>query len=355
VITPVIVPPPAGSIGDRDGCECGSRLDQVALPAVQWTGRQIAATTIGKGPDVQAWIPTGRDAETIVLAEVDRPRPAPDEVVVSVEAYSINRGETFLLDAPRPRWRPGKDVAGTVIRAAADGGPEVGRRVVAHPEQGGWAQEVAVPVGRLAGLPDTVPATTAAALPLAGLTALRMVRVLGSLAGRRILLTGAAGGVGHYFTELAAAQGALVTAVVATPERGRRLIELGATELVDDVEKADGPFDIVVESVGRPTFAAAWSRLHERGLFLWLGQASRIPPTMDFFDWRGGSSATLRKFNYVDSDVPTDEDLATLVRLVDGGHLHPEIGRVEDWRQTPEVLRALAARTIRGNAVLTTN
>jgi NADPH:quinone reductase-like Zn-dependent oxidoreductase len=286
------------------------------------------------------------------MAEVDRPRPAPDEVVVSVEAYSVNRGETLLLEAPPPGWRPGKDVAGTVVRAAHDGGPQAGTRVVAHPEQGGWATEVAVPVSKVAALPATVATTTAAALPLAGLTALRMVRVLGPLAGRRILLTGASGGVGHYFTELAAAQGALVTAVVSAPQRGRGLVERGAAELVDDVEKAEGPFDVVVESVGGAVFPAAWSRLHPRGLFLWLGQASRKPPTMDFFDWRGGASATLRKFSYVDSDIPDGEDLSTLVRLVAGGRLHPETGRVANWRETPEVLRALVGREIRGNAVL---
>jgi NADPH:quinone reductase-like Zn-dependent oxidoreductase len=302
---------------------------------------------------MHAWIPERRGAEPIIMAEVDPPRPAPDEVIVSVEAYSINRGETFLLEAPPPDWRPGKDVAGTVVRAATGGGPEVGQRVVAHPEQGGWAQEVAVPVSKVAVLPATLATTSAAALPLAGLTALRMVRVLGPLAGRRILLTGASGGVGHYFTELAAGQGALVTAVVSTRQRGRRLIEWGAAELVDDVEKAQGPFDVVVESVGGPTFSAAWSRLHPRGLFLWLGQASRTPPTMDFFDWRGGASATLRKFSYVDSDIPDGEDLSTLVRLVTGGRLHPEIGRVETWRKTPELLRALVAREIHGNAVLT--
>jgi len=61
-----------------------------------------------------------------------------------------------------------------------------------------------VPTSRLAELPDDVPAVVAAALPLAGLTALRLVRAAGDLAGRRILLIGASGGVGHFFVELAA-------------------------------------------------------------------------------------------------------------------------------------------------------
>lgn len=117
----------------------------------------------------------------VVLGEAAEPEPAADEAVVAVEAYSVNRGETFQLDGGLERrwagWRPGKDVAGTVIRAAADGtGPAAGTRVVAHPPAYGWAERVAVPTASLAELPDSLDAVTAAALPLAGITALRLLR-----------------------------------------------------------------------------------------------------------------------------------------------------------------------------------
>ena len=129
---------------------------------------------------------------------VDEPEPRADEALVEVKAFSINRGETYQLERPRPNWRPGKDVAGVVIRAAADGsGPGEGERVVGHADQSGWAERAAVPSARLARLPDGVDFQTAAALPLAGLTALRLTRVAGPLASRRVLLTGASGGVGH--------------------------------------------------------------------------------------------------------------------------------------------------------------
>lgn len=191
----------------------------------------------------------------VILGEAPEPTPADDELVVCVEAYSVNRGETFQLDGQLdrtwPGWRPGKDVAGTVVRPAADGsGPAVGTRVVAHPPAFGWAERVAVASASVAELPDSVDAVTAAALPLAGITALRLLRAAGSVAGRRILITGASGGVGHYVTELAASCGAAVTAVAATPERGARLVELGAAELVTSVAAAEGPYDIVLESVG---------------------------------------------------------------------------------------------------------
>src|SRR5262249_54854949 len=148
-----------------------------------------------------ALLPTdGRDP-LVRLAEAPEPAPRPGEALVAVEAFSINRGETFLLERPRPGLRPGKDVAGRVVQAAADGsGPPVGERVVGHPPLGGWAQLAAVPTAALAVLPEGVDVPVAAALPLAGLTALRLLRAAGPMAGRRVLLTGASGGVGHYVT-----------------------------------------------------------------------------------------------------------------------------------------------------------
>jgi NADPH:quinone reductase-like Zn-dependent oxidoreductase len=290
----------------------------------------------------------------VEIAEVEEPRPRPDEVVVAVEAFSPNRGETFLLEDPRPGWRPGKDVAGVVVRPAEDGdGPKVGQRVVAHPESGGWAERVAVPTNRLAPLPPTVSIESAAALPLAGLTALRLIRAAGPLASRRVLLTGASGGVGHYVVEMAAAQGAEVTVVTATEERAAALLALGAVEAVRTADGARAPFHVGLDSVGGDSTATVWSKLHDDGVLVWFGQASRVPPTLDFFDWRGGSSGTIRKFDYTTSPTSDAADLRTLVRLVDSGRLHPEVGVRASWDQTDRVIAALLAREIRGNAVLT--
>ncbi|NUR29742.1 MAG: zinc-binding dehydrogenase [Catenulispora sp.] len=304
---------------------------------------------------MKAMIATGRSAPTVELASVDQPRLRPDEALVKVEAYSVNRGETFQLESPPPDWRPGKDLAGLVVQAAADGsGPAMGKRVVGHPPQSAWAEYAAVPTHSLAELPDDVDAVTAAALPLAGLTALRLLRVVGDVAGRRILMTGASGGVGHYFVELAAAAGARITAVSGSAERGRRLVELGASEVVQDVAQAVGPFDVALESTGGANLPAALAEVARRGRLVWFGQASRQPVTLNFFDFFAGpESATIRHFHYADSDTSYGEDLATLVHLVSTGRLHPEIGLVADWTQTADVLDRLRDRGIRGNAVLT--
>ncbi|MFF8617297.1 hypothetical protein [Streptomyces sp. NPDC015350] len=140
----------------------------------------------------------------MAFAEAPQPVPGPGEapveveVEVEVEALAPNRGETFVLERPRPGPLPGKDVAGPVVRAAADGsGPGIGTRVAGHPAQDGRAEYVAVPARSPAVLPDTVDGVRAAALPPAGITALRLLRTAGSLAGRRALPTGASGGVGH--------------------------------------------------------------------------------------------------------------------------------------------------------------
>src|SRR5215468_4923668 len=102
---------------------------------------------------MRAMVADGRD--NVRAGEVDEPVPEPGEALVAVAAYSINRGETFLLERPADGWRPGKDVAGTVVAAAVDGtGPAVGTRVVGHPPAGGWTRRVAVPTSSLAALPD---------------------------------------------------------------------------------------------------------------------------------------------------------------------------------------------------------
>jgi len=290
----------------------------------------------------------------VELKNVVERETKPHEALVEVVAFSPNRGETFLLEQPRPGWRPGKDIAGTVIRQAADGtGPRPGQRVAGHPDQAGWAERAAVPTDRLVVIPDTIDLTVAATVPLAGITALRLLRVAGPAASRRLLLTGASGGVGHYFTELAAAQGALVTAVSATAERGERLLALGAADVVTAVEDSTGPFDVGIDSVGGSTTPAVWHKLTQYGTLIWCGQASRTPPQLDFFDWAGATSGTIRRFHYLESDVPVAADLDTLVRLVATGRLHPEIGSVEPWENTAAVIEALSARRIRGNAVLT--
>ncbi|WP_326769839.1 zinc-binding dehydrogenase [Streptomyces sp. NBC_01591] len=302
---------------------------------------------------MQRLIPTGDAARPVAFAEVPQPVLEPGEALIKVEAFAPNRGETFLLEHPRPGLLPGKDIAGLVVQAAADGsGPDIGTRVVGHPAQGGWAEYAAVPTHSLAVLPDSIDSARAAALPLAGITALRLLRTAGVLAGRRVLLTGASGGVGHYVTELAVGAGAELTVVTATPVRGERLAELGA-KVVHEVAAAQGPFDVALESTGGPDLPLALSKVRPGGMLVWFGQASRTPVSLDFFQLLGGPErVTIQHFHY--AGAPYGSDLSALVSLVEQGRLHPEIDRVTDWAQTADTLVDLRERRIRGKAVLLT-
>lgn len=302
---------------------------------------------------IRAFLPSG-DAALVALADVEPPEPQPGEALVAVEAYSINLGEILLLSGGRQE-PPGKDVAGRVLRAAADGsGPAAGTRIVAHVDAGGWSEQVRVPTRRLAELPDGVTAAAAAALPIAGLTALRLIRLAGEVAEQRVLLTGASGGLGHYFVELAAAAGAKVTAVTATEARGERLLALGAEAAVRSVDDADGGFDVAIESVGGEVFGQALQKLTTDGLMLWIGQASLEPARADFFALPAGPiDVTIRTLHYWRQSDRDAEDLATLVDLVDKGRLHPEIGETAAWTDTPRVLADVRDRRVRGKAVLT--
>jgi NADPH:quinone reductase-like Zn-dependent oxidoreductase len=106
-----------------------------------------------------------------------------------------------------------------VVERAADdgGGPPAGTRAVGLVKRGAWAQLAAVATGWLAPLPDQVSDAQAATLPTAGMTALRSLEVGGLLLGKRVLVTGATGGVGRMAVQLARASGAHVTALVRDP------------------------------------------------------------------------------------------------------------------------------------------
>lgn len=305
---------------------------------------------------MRAIVPDPQARGRVRMDEVEAPTAGAGQVVIDVRALSINRGETFQLAAPAAGWRPGKDVAGVV--AAVGPGVEdlpVGTRVVGHAEMGGWAERVAIDATRVANLPDGVDWQTAAPLGLAGLTALRLTRVTGPLASRRVLLTGASGGVGHAFVQLAAAHGAEVTAVSRSAERGARLLELGAAHVVSRIDDVVEPIDIAIESTGGAAFGQAWARLVPGGHLVWFGQASHEPAVLDFFDWRGATSGTMRRFHYAEDNTSIGVDLAALVRLVASGRLQVEVGFRADWTQTSDALEALLAREVRGNAVLTLN
>src|SRR5580698_9156026 len=148
----------------------------------------------------------------LAIKSVELRDPDRDEVGIKVTAISLNRGETRrATQLAEPGWRPGWDFAGVIEREAADGsGPKAGTRVVGLLPSGAWAERVNCRSHAVAALPGAVSDAQAATLPVAGLTALHALRQGGLLLGRKVLIDGASGGVGHFACQLAAASGAIV-------------------------------------------------------------------------------------------------------------------------------------------------
>ena len=304
---------------------------------------------------MRALVATGNADPLVELTNVDEPALAHDELLVSVEAFSLNRPDFLWLSVPNPQWRVGIDFAGKVIQAAADGhGPAVGERVMVHAPDGGGGAELATAKPQFTTtIPANVSSETAAALPLAGLVALRLVREAAIKKGQRVLITGATGGVGHFAVELALNAGASVTALARPGEPVDTLIQRGA-QVIYSLDEATEPFETILESIGGGVLTQAFAKLTRRGTILWFGAASGQPAQIDFFSFfPDRSSMTLKHFVYSEVEGDDAADLQALVTLVAAGVLNPHISRIEDWSQTSEVLKSIQTGSLTGKAVLT--
>ncbi len=288
----------------------------------------------------------------VSLTEAPEPQVEPGEVLVEVRAVSLNRGEVRRMPLREEGTIPGWDVAGVVLD-----GPQEGTRVVGLVDEGAWAERVAVPTNRLAPLPDDVSFAAASTLPVAALTAIRALEVGGPLLGRRVLITGAAGGVGRFAVQLAHRAGAHVTGVVRSAERGAGLKEIGADELITELAPEGEPFDLLLESVGGASLAAALTRVGPRGTVVAFGASSPDPTTFDptsFYNRGGARLYGLRVFHELEFQLSARRDLAFLVGELAAGRLDPQIGLTGSLWEPDEALKALLDRQVAGKAVLTT-
>jgi len=206
-----------------------------------------------------------------------------------------------------------------------------------------------VDTGELAVLPDPVDDVSAAALPVAGVTALRAVRRLGPVVGRRVLVTGASGGVGRYAVQLAARAGAQVVASVGRPERGEGLAELGAAEVTADLDQVARCFG-VIDNVGGALLTKAYELLEPGGLALSIGMASLAPTTINFERARLNNPGARVEAFVAGSGLGAD--LAYLAGLLSTGGLDAQVGWRGGWERADEAIDALRGRRVLGKAVL---
>ncbi len=292
----------------------------------------------------------------VALRDPDR-----DEVVVRVTAISLNRGETRrALTQADPGWRPGWDFAGVVETAAADhSGPKAGTRVVGILPSGAWAERVNCRSHAVGVLPDSVSDAQAATLPVAGLTALHALRQGGLLLGRKVLVDGASGGVGHLACQLAAAAGALVWGHARRPEYRDAVAEWcdGRVVLGRDLAAAAsfGPFWLIVNSLGGPALSAALGMLQPNGICVTLGISDAASTTFEsrnFFGTGGARLYGLTLFHELMSVERGGIGLTLLADLIAAGKLRPQIAVEADWSEIGTVARRLIDREFTGKAVL---
>lgn len=290
------------------------------------------------------------------LTEVPEPEPLPSEALVAVRAFSLNRGETRRLPDLAAGTIPGWDVAGVVERAASDGsGPPAGARVVGIADAGAWAQRIALRTARLAPLPDAVSFAQAATLPVAGVTALRALEIAGFVLGKRVLVTGASGGVGRLAVQLAARAGAHVTAVSRNADRARGLRELGAHEVVFGLDGLDD-FDAVLEGVGGTSLGTAVGLVAGRGVVVSYASSDPSPVSFGartlFGRAPGASLRGLYVFEEIERTGTASADLGRLAALVAAGQLETPIDLEQSWREPATAIEALLDRRVAGKAVL---
>lgn len=288
--------------------------------------------------------------------------PTGDRMLVRVEASSVNgtdlglrRGDLKVATLGRMPFVPGFDIAGEVVQC----GPQVtafapGDRVVALIGHGGGGQadEVLIRQGRAALAPRSSTPAEAAALPLAGLTALQALFGRAGLGARpraRVLVNGATGGIGSFGVQLAKLAGAHVTAV-ASAARLDLATELGADEVLDrstyDVTTLGERWDVVLDAAGTLTLPAMRGALARAGVLVTVRPLS--PDTVRAFVPRRAGTPRVTAV----MTTPRSQDLARLCALVESGRLRPVVDRVYPVQEIAAAHRH-AEGGVRGKVVVT--
>lgn len=297
----------------------------------------------------------------LVIEQAKLAPALPHELTVRVTAISLNRGEVKrALTIANDGWRPGWDFAGIVEESPKlGGGPPPGSRVVGVREQGAWAERIRVSPQAVAVLPDAVTDAQAATLPVAGLTALYALRKGGLLLGRKVLVDGASGGVGHLAVQLARASGALVYGHVRQDASRAVIAEScnGGVIVGPTLESArrSGPYHLILDSVGGATLASALTMLERTGACVTFGVSEAPSVTFEsgaFFRAGGVSLHGLILFDEIVRVEPATLGLSILADLVARKVLTPRIEIEAPWTQISEIAQQLIDRKYPGKAVL---
>lgn len=303
--------------------------------------------------------------EVLQLKEVDRPEIKDDQVLVRVDAASLNAGDYFTMKGspwlvrlmvgfPKPKnYVLGWDMAGQV--------EAVGRQVTQFQPGdavfGGvnhaFAEFVAAPANLLALKPANLTFEQAAAVPTAAITALQGVRDAGQVwPGQKVLVNGAAGGVGTFAVQIAKALGAEVTAVCSS--RNVEMVRgIGADHVVDytreDFTRDGRRYDLILDNVGNRSFADLRRALTPQGLIIPNSGHGGMTYVFKAFLL----AAVMRQQGKPLMTKNNDKDLIYLKGLIEAGQITPVIDRTYSLPETPMALGYAAEGHVRGKVVIT--
>jgi NADPH:quinone reductase-like Zn-dependent oxidoreductase len=311
-------------------------------------------------------------ADVLELRDVEKPQPGDDELLIRVHAAGLDPGVWHLMTGlpylvramgfgfrkPKIRIR-GTDVAGTVEAA--------GKNVIRLKQgdqvygtcDGSFAEYACAKAERFAPKPANLSFEQAAAVPISGMTALNGLRDVGKLQpGQKVLIIGAAGGVGTHAVQLAKAFGGMVTGVCSRSKV--ELVEsIGADEVIDytreDFTDGTRQYDLILDTAGRRPLSQLRRALTPQGTLVivggeggdrWLGgfQRQMFAPLSSLF--------TEQKLLGLISKE-RHKDLLTLRDLIEAGKLTPVIDRTYSLRDAPQAIRYLGQGHARGKVVLT--
>jgi NADPH:quinone reductase-like Zn-dependent oxidoreductase len=303
--------------------------------------------------------------DVLSLKEIDKPAIKDDEVLVRVCATALNAGDYFsmkgspwlvrlMVGFPRPTdYVPGWDVAGCVeavgsaVTQFQPGDAVYG--AVSH----AFAEYISAAADKLAMKPTNLTFEQAAAVPTAGITALQGLRDAGKVQpGQKVLINGAAGGVGTFAVQIGKALGAEVTGVCST--RNVEMVRaIGADHVVDyskqDFTRGGQRYDLILDNVGNRAFSDLRRALTPQG---------RIIPNSG----HGGMTYVLKAFllaplmHQQDKPLmttPNGKDLAALAEMIVAGKIAPVIDRTYPFAEIPAALGYAARGHVRGKVVIT--
>jgi len=295
----------------------------------------------------------------LVLRDVEKSIPGDHEVLVKIQAASVNAADTRSMKMGLIPKRKifGADIAGVVEAAGKNTDRfEIGDEVFGDISEwgfGGFAEYVAVPVVALVMKPAAVSFEKAAAVPMAAVTALQGLRNEGAIqSGQHVLIVGAGGGVGTFAVQLAKVFGASVTAVCGA-KNVQLMQDLGADEVINyqqsDLARIEKRFDLVLAVNGNYPLSTYRRLLTARGICVVIGGSlSQVLKTMLF----GKLLSLGRQKVRLLKAKPDAKDLEFVIKLIEEGKLTPVIDRVFPLADTAEAMRYMGEGHAQGKVII---